>query len=107
MNDNMKPIAVGVSEARAMGRWGLTRFYQKVLPELDSFLDGKSRKITVESIERYINSGRSRARAHTAAVQEGGAATHSAPRAAGRRRIVGREELRAAGFKLVGRPRLL
>jgi hypothetical protein len=55
MNDNMKPIAVGVSEARAMGRWGLTRFYQKVLPELDSFLDGKSRKITVESIERYIN----------------------------------------------------
>jgi len=53
---------------------GNTRLYELIgAGELDSFLDGRSRKITVESIQRYIErqlaqqhtrTGKSKPRAH-------------------------------------------
>ena len=48
-----EPLVVSPRRARQMLDLGNTRFYQ-VLPELDSYLDGRSRKITVASIKSYI-----------------------------------------------------
>jgi hypothetical protein len=50
----LQPVLTNPKVARRMLDCGSTHFYGKVLPELDSFLDGRSRKITVESIYRYI-----------------------------------------------------
>jgi hypothetical protein len=49
-----QPLVVNPKAACQMLDCGPTHFYEKVLPELDSFLDGRSRKITVESIHRHI-----------------------------------------------------
>jgi hypothetical protein len=46
-------LVVSPRRARQMLVVGNTRFYE-LLPELDSYLDGRSRKITVASIRRYI-----------------------------------------------------
>ena len=46
-------LVVSPRSARLMLDLGNTRFYQ-VLPELESYHDGRSRKITVASIEAYI-----------------------------------------------------
>jgi len=64
------PLVVRPKGARRMLNCGQTRLYELIAAgELDSFLDGRSRKITVESIFRYIRrrlresqSGRGKAR---------------------------------------------
>jgi hypothetical protein len=49
------PLVVRPKAARLMLDCGQTRLYELIAAgELDSFLDGRSRKITVESIFRYI-----------------------------------------------------
>jgi hypothetical protein len=50
------PLVVKPREARVMLACGNTRLYKLIAEhELESFLDGRSRKITVESIRRYIS----------------------------------------------------
>jgi len=49
------PLVVPPAQACAMLSIGLTRCYELInAGELESFKDGKSRKITVNSIEAYI-----------------------------------------------------
>jgi hypothetical protein len=49
------PLVVKPKGARRMFNCGNTRLYELLAAgELDSFLDGRSRKITVDSIRRYI-----------------------------------------------------
>jgi hypothetical protein len=51
----LAPLVVKPKEARCMLACGNTRLYELLTAkELESFLDGRSRKITVESIRRYI-----------------------------------------------------
>jgi hypothetical protein len=45
---------VSPKRAQRMLDCGNTHFYQHILPKLESFLIGKSRKVTVESIDRFI-----------------------------------------------------
>lgn len=50
------PLVVKPRDARRMLNCGQTRLYELLgTGELESFLDGRSRKITVESIHRYIS----------------------------------------------------
>jgi hypothetical protein len=50
------PLVVSPRRARRLLDMGNTRLYELLSAgELDSFLDGRSRKITVESIHRYIS----------------------------------------------------
>jgi hypothetical protein len=50
------PLVVSPRRARYLLDVGNTRLYELLAAsELDSFLDGRSRKITVESIHRYIS----------------------------------------------------
>jgi excisionase family DNA binding protein len=52
---NVEPLVVKPREACRMLACGNTRLYELLTSrELDSFLDGRSRKITVESIRQYI-----------------------------------------------------
>jgi len=52
---DMGPLVVKPRTACRMLDCGNTRLYQLLgTGELDSYLDGRSRKITVESIRRYI-----------------------------------------------------
>jgi hypothetical protein len=49
-------LVVGPRRARHLLDMGNTRLYELLAAgELDSFVDGRSRKITVESINRYIS----------------------------------------------------
>jgi excisionase family DNA binding protein len=53
--DNITPLLVRPKAAWKMLGCGNTRGYELLAAgELDSFKDGSSRKITVESIHRYI-----------------------------------------------------
>jgi hypothetical protein len=50
------PLVVSPRHARDLLDMGNTRLYELLAAgELDSFLDGRSRKITIESIHRYIS----------------------------------------------------
>jgi hypothetical protein len=50
-----EPLVVKPARACQMLSCGRTRLYQLIAAkELDTFLDGGARKITVESIHRYI-----------------------------------------------------
>src|SRR5260370_19512520 len=52
---DMEPLVVKPREARRLLACGNTRLYELLAArELESFLDGRSRKITVDSIRRYI-----------------------------------------------------
>jgi hypothetical protein len=52
---DLGPLVVRPKGARRMLNCGQTRLYELIAAgELDSFLDGRSRKITVESIYRYV-----------------------------------------------------
>jgi hypothetical protein len=54
--DNAWPLVVPPWQACAMPSIGLTRYYELLSEgELESFKDGKSRKITVASIKAYID----------------------------------------------------
>ncbi len=54
-HSDLGPLVVRPKGARRMLNCGQTRLYELIAAgELDSFLDGRSRKITVESIFRYI-----------------------------------------------------
>jgi hypothetical protein len=50
---HIKPLVVSPREACRLLGCGLTRFYE-ILPELDSYLEGSVRRITVDSIERRV-----------------------------------------------------
>jgi hypothetical protein len=49
----LRPRVVSPANACQLLDCGLSRLYE-ILPELTSYRDGKCRKITVESIDRYI-----------------------------------------------------
>jgi len=52
---NARPLVVGTAEAGRLGGWGKTKVFKLIAAgELDSFLDGRVRRITVESIEARI-----------------------------------------------------
>jgi hypothetical protein len=52
---NDKPLVVGLATARVKLDCGIDKLYDLIKArELDSFLDGNRRKITMESIERLI-----------------------------------------------------
>jgi hypothetical protein len=54
-DDPVKPLVVGMSTAQALLDTGLDSLYQLIKAgELDSYLEGKRRKITMDSIERLI-----------------------------------------------------
>jgi hypothetical protein len=83
----VEPLAVGPKTACILADVGLTRLYQLLnAGELDSYWEGRHRKITVESIrrrqERKIAEARQAAEAKAATKAEPSAAD-SAPRAAG------------------------
>jgi hypothetical protein len=62
-----EPLVVSPRRARCMLDCGTTRLYELLAArELESFKSGKSRKILVESIQKYINR-------QLAASQSGGA----------------------------------
>jgi hypothetical protein len=55
-HSELGPLVVRPKCARRMLNCGQTRLYELIAAgELESFLDGRSRKITVESIYRYIH----------------------------------------------------
>ena len=52
---NVRPLVVGTTEARRLGGWGKTKIFELIAAgELDSYLDGRVRRITVASIEARI-----------------------------------------------------
>jgi hypothetical protein len=52
---NVRPLVVGTAEAGRLGGWGKTKLFQLIRSgELQSFMDGSVRRITVESIEARI-----------------------------------------------------
>ena len=51
--ESVEPLVVSPKVASRMLSCGLTRFYE-ILPELDSYLDGKVRRITTASIRRRV-----------------------------------------------------
>ena len=52
---NVRPLVVGTAEARRLGGWGKTKIFELIAAgELESFLDGRVRKITLASIEARI-----------------------------------------------------
>ena len=75
---NVRPLVVGTAEAGRLGGWGKTRVFQLIAAgELESYLDGRVRRITVESIEARIHrkleeSRRTEARPETNAGPRGG-----------------------------------
>jgi hypothetical protein len=55
IGDNLEPLAVSPRRACQILDVGITRLYQLISGgELDAYLDGRSRKITVASIHRRI-----------------------------------------------------
>jgi hypothetical protein len=55
LDDDQERLVVSPRRAMFMLDCGRTRLYEVIgQGELDSYLDGRSRKITVESIHRYI-----------------------------------------------------
>jgi excisionase family DNA binding protein len=55
VHSNAAPLIVKPREASRLLACGNTRLYELIAAgELQSFLDGRSRKITVDSIHRYI-----------------------------------------------------
>jgi hypothetical protein len=54
-NINVRPLVVGTTEARRLGGWGKTKIFELIAAgELDSYLDGRVRRITLASIEARI-----------------------------------------------------
>jgi len=55
VSSEVEPLVVKPKEARRMLACSNTRLYELLATRaLESFLDGRSRKITVDSIRRYI-----------------------------------------------------
>jgi excisionase family DNA binding protein len=74
-----EPLVVKPREARQLLAVGNTYLYELIgAGELDSFLDGRSRKITVESIRRYIT--------RRLAPTDNGVSTNARPHRRGRPR---------------------
>jgi hypothetical protein len=48
------PLVVSPGQAQQMLNSGSSYFYEALLPQLDSYLEGRLRKVTVESIERLV-----------------------------------------------------
>jgi len=54
-NINVRPLVVGTAEAGRLGGWGKTKIFELIAAgELDSYLDGRVRRITLASIEARI-----------------------------------------------------
>ena len=52
---NVRPLVVGTAEAGRLGGWGKTKLFELIAAgELDSFLDGRVRRVTLASIEARI-----------------------------------------------------
>ena len=52
---SVRPLVVGTTEARRLGGWGKTKIFELIAAgELESFLDGRVRRITLASIEARI-----------------------------------------------------
>jgi hypothetical protein len=53
-NDNLEPLVVTPAQARRLLGVGNTHFYKVVLPELESYTDGRARRILLTSIRAYV-----------------------------------------------------
>jgi hypothetical protein len=51
---HVEPLVVAPRQACAMLCCGLSTFYEEILPHLDSYVVGRSRRITVASIREFI-----------------------------------------------------
>ena len=66
-NINVRPLVVGTAEAGRLGGWGKTKVFELIAAgELDSYLDGRVRRITLESIEARIERKLQEAKANPA-----------------------------------------
>ena len=64
---NVRPLVVGTTEARRLGGWGKTKIFELIAAgELDSYLEGRVRRITLESIEARIQRKLQEAKANPA-----------------------------------------
>jgi hypothetical protein len=55
MSDTDKPLVVGMTKAEHLLDSGADKLYDLIKAgELDSYLDGNRRKVTIASIERYV-----------------------------------------------------
>ena len=65
---NVRPLVVGTAEAGRLGGWGKTKVFELIaVGELDSYLDGRVRRITMASIEARIRRLLQAAKAQTEA----------------------------------------
>jgi hypothetical protein len=68
-NINVRPLVVGTAEARRLGGWGKTTIFKLIAAgELESYLDGRVRRITIGSIEARIHRKLQEARANPASA---------------------------------------
>ena len=52
---SVRPLVVGTTEARRLGGWGKTKIFELIAAgELDSYLEGRVRRVTLASIEARI-----------------------------------------------------
>jgi hypothetical protein len=66
---SVRPLVVGTTEARRLGGWGKTKIFELIAAgELDSFLDGRVRRITLASIEARIQRKLQEAKANPASA---------------------------------------
>jgi hypothetical protein len=66
-NANVRPLVVGTAEAGRLGGWGKTKVFELIAAgELDSYLDGRVRRITLQSIEARITRKLQEAKANPA-----------------------------------------
>jgi hypothetical protein len=54
--ETIEPYVVGTAEAQRLGGWGKTKLFELIAAgELDSYLDGRVRRITLASIHARIH----------------------------------------------------
>jgi excisionase family DNA binding protein len=95
---NLEPLAVSPRQACLLLGVGTTRLYQLIAKgELESYLDGRSRKILMASIQRRI----ARLLAEPGAI---GAQSGPAPRKRGRPRSIISSDMRRRLDELTRRP---
>ena len=69
---NVRPLVVGTAEAGRLGGWGKTKIFELIAAgELDSYLDGRVRRITMASIEARIQRKLQEAKQQATARQAG------------------------------------
>jgi len=64
---SVRPLVVGTTEARRLGGWGKTKIFELIAAgELEFYLEGRVRRITMASIEARIQRKLQEAKQETA-----------------------------------------